>query len=78
MTLTRQLRKGAGSGEMGRTCAGLGSGGPELSPGRLLCATLDISLLSLGLSSLLGKVGMIITAPLTSQAGGEDLRDDRS
>lgn len=50
----------------------------ELSPGWLLRATLDTSLLSLGLSSRLGKVGMIITAPLTSQAGAEDLRDDGS
>lgn len=32
MTLTRQLRKGAGSGEMGRTCAGLGSGGLASAP----------------------------------------------
>lgn len=75
MTLTRQLRKGVGS-KVERLCAGLGSGprAPVLSSPRLAAVCNLKSLLSLGLSSLLGKMGMLIAVPLTSQSGGEDWR----
>lgn len=68
MTLTRQTREGSGSSEMEGTSADLGSGHPASAPcSPRLAAGCNVgpSLLSLDLTSLLGKMGMLIAGLLT-------------
>lgn len=75
MMLTRQPRSGAGSSEAERLCwpgARTPSSCAELSQaGRCVQPK---SLLSPGLRSLLGEMGLLIAVPLTSQSGGEGWR----